>query len=825
MTTLPGFVSFRRRIANSLVARTLFLVGMASALAAAVFIVLSLIITEQRAQEQARQRLSALIEATGSTAGVACFENDKALAQETAQAIVKSRDVLRAVVRCGDAQLAFAERQTEDNSSPPGTAVVRSLFSPFYTYEQIGEISVTPNSRAIDQAVADEVQHVGLMMALFAIGVLVAIGLATNIVILRPVKAISDDLHYKDAAAGNPLAIPEEHAGNELGRLIADINDLLKRVRASLRREHELHLQQVLYEKLRLAASVFEHSQEGIMITDEDGRIIQANRAYTQITGYREDEVFGRIPGVMHLNPEDAAIRADMLAALAETGHWRGEVRDRHKDGSIIPLWLSVNAIYGPSGDIVNYVAIISDLSESKAAEDRIEFLAHYDHLTGLPNRVLVRDRYSRAAISAQREKSGIAFLFVDLDHFKQVNDGLSQSIGDRLLVEIVQRLATCVSDTDTICRHGGDEFIILLTNTRDPSQITGIAQRILDAVANPVDFDGNIISVTASIGIALYPDDGDNFETLLGKADTAMGNVKTAGRNGYRFFSDTMNLYTAEKLHLRALLSDAIRNGEFQLHYQPQIDIATGRVSGVEALIRWPHPSEGNIPPGRFIPIAEESGLILQIGEWVLAEACRQARQWWDAGHQDIVVAVNISALQFNRGNIVELVRKTLTDTGLPPERLELELTESVLLHDIEGTRQTIEALRAIGVTLSIDDFGTGYSSLAYLKQIKVNKLKVDQSFVRDIGHDADDLAIVHAIIQLGRTLQLRVIAEGIETSAQLEILRNHGCNEGQGYHFSRPLPFTDLMTFLGEPRTAQFAAEGLSRQEKSHRKGGLSL
>jgi diguanylate cyclase (GGDEF)-like protein/PAS domain S-box-containing protein len=801
---LPGFRSFRKRVASSLVARTLLLVGTTSALAAAIFIVLSLLITEQRAQEQARLRLNELIEATGSTAGAACFANDRALAQETAQAIVKSRDVLSVLVRCGNEAFAFAEQPTNDQSTTGANPVVRTLFSPFYTYEQIGDISVTPNSHAINRAVADEVRHVGLMLALFAVGVFISIGLATNLVILRPVKAISDDLHGKDAAAGHPLAIPERHANNEFGRLIGDINDLLKRVRSSLRSEHELHLQQVIYEKLQLAASVFEHSQEGILITDKDNRTIQVNQAYTHITGYRDEEVFGKIPCIMAEIPGGATIRADMAAALAEMGHWRGEVWDRHKCGAVIPQWLSLNAIKDSEGKVVNYVAIISDLSESKAAEDRIEFLAHYDHLTGLPNRVLVRDRFTRATIDAQRDNSGIAFLFVDLDHFKQINDGLSQSIGDRLLVKVVKRLSECVGDTDTICRHGGDEFLILLTNTQDLGFVTRVAQRILDTVANPIEVDGHVLSVTASIGISLYPEDSDDFEVLLGKADTAMSNVKTNGRNGYRFFSDTMNLYTADKLHLRAMLRDAIRNGEFQLHYQPQIDITTGRVSGAEALIRWRHPTAGNIPPGRFIPIAEESGLILQIGEWVLGEACRQARQWWDAGHQNMIVAVNISAFQFNRGNIVDLVRKTLADTGLPPERLELELTESVLLSDLEGTRQTIQALKSIGVTVSIDDFGTGYSSLAYLKQIKVNKLKVDQTFVRDIGHDPDDLAIAHAIIELGRTLQLRVIAEGIETQEQLEILRHHGCNEGQGYHFSRPLPFADLMTFLANPKTA---------------------
>jgi diguanylate cyclase (GGDEF)-like protein/PAS domain S-box-containing protein len=442
----------------------------------------------------------------------------------------------------------------------------------------------------------------------------------------------------------------------------------------------------------------------------------------------------------------------------------------------------------------------IQDVSQRKLAEERIEFLAHHDPLTHLPNRVLFRDRFEHAMATAVREETEIAVLFLDLDHFKQVNDNFGHQIGDRLLIEVVKRLRDCVRDSDTICRQGGDEFIVLLTNIRDFNDIGRVAQSMLDAISEPIEIESQTFHTSASIGIVLFPDDGSDFDTLLKNADTAMYEAKDGGRNTYRFFTARMNTDVMERLRLYNDLRVALQKNEFQLHYQPQVDLLTGRVVGMEALIRWYHPTQGLILPARFIPVAEASGQIVPIGEWVLQQACQQARIWEQGGQGPFRVAVNLSALQFKRGNMLDTVEEALARSGLPPGMLELELTESILLQDLEAALKTIADLKTLGVQLSIDDFGTGYSSLSYLKQLKVDKLKVDRSFVRDLVNDVDDMAIVRAIIQLGKTLQLRVNAEGVETIEQLQFLREHGCDEAQGYYFCRPLSAPALSAWLAD-------------------------
>ena len=436
---------------------------------------------------------------------------------------------------------------------------------------------------------------------------------------------------------------------------------------------------------------------------------------------------------------------------------------------------------------------------EHAAAEKQLEFLAHHDLLTGLPNRLLLRDRFDQAIAQADREQSGVAVFFLDLDNFKQVNDSLGHNYGDQLLVRVVERLRACLRDTDTISRQGGDEFVVLLPHLRDLSVIGGVAQNIVDAFANPFEIENYSINTTFSIGVSLYPDDGREFDTLLKNSDTALYQAKDSGRDTYRFFSEKMNLDAQEQLHLQGQLRNAVKNQEFVLHYQPQIDIETGRIVGAEALVRWQHPEMGLIPPGKFIPLAERSGLVIQMGEWVLNEACRQAQVWRENG-SPLLVAVNLSALQFKRGNLLETVVNALKKSGLPSEYLELELTESILLQDVDVAIKVLRSLKEMGVKLSIDDFGTGYSSLSYLKRLAVNKLKIDQSFVRDLAEDADSAAIVRAIIQLGHTLQLTVIAEGVETDAQLAFLHNYGCDEAQGYFFSRPVPSAEFVKLLNK-------------------------
>lgn len=484
-----------------------------------------------------------------------------------------------------------------------------------------------------------------------------------------------------------------------------------------------------------------------------------------------------------------------------ESGFYEDEIKVSRE--SMLKIeWAKIRLVRSGNGLAVT----VQDISERKRAEEKIEFMAHHDPLTHLPNRVLLRDRFEQAMASAKREESGVVVMFLDLDHFKTINDGYGHQVGDQLLIQVVKRLRDCIRDADTICRQGGDEFIMVLTNIDDINDISRIAQHMLDSLSEPVEIENHPLQISASIGIALFPNDGDDFDTLLKHADTAMYQAKDSGRNVYRFFMAKMNVDAMARLRLHTQLRDALQRKEFELHYQPQIDLLSGNVIGMEALIRWNHPEQGIISPAHFIPVAEASGLIIPIGEWVLEEACRQARIWQQSGQQSFKVAVNLSALQFKRGNILDTVSKVLKQSGLPPNMLELELTESILLQDMESALKTIHDLKALGVHLSIDDFGTGYSSLSYLKQLKVDKLKIDKSFVHDLVTDLDDMAIVTAIIQLGKNLQMRVIAEGVETAEQLHFLRSHECDEVQGYYFSKPLAaprFTDWLYSRNQPNT----------------------
>ncbi|BCB28642.1 hypothetical protein SKTS_35280 [Sulfurimicrobium lacus] len=450
------------------------------------------------------------------------------------------------------------------------------------------------------------------------------------------------------------------------------------------------------------------------------------------------------------------------------------------------------------AGDLAFGIVTLRTRTERAAAEARASFLAHYDPLTHLPNHLLLRDRFAQALAISEHEQSGLALLYLDMDNFQQVNDSLGHDVGDQLLVKAVERLQHCLRDTDTISRQSGDEFTILLSSIGDFSAVARIAGNILNAFAEPISIGEHVLNTSFSIGISLMPNDGLDFDTLLKKADTAVYHAKGAGRNTYRFFTRKMNEGALEQIRLQGQLHSAVKNQEFLLHYQPQIDIGSGRIVGAEALVRWQHPLDGLVSPARFIPLAEDSGHIIQIGEWVLNEACRQARAWQDLGLDPVVMAVNLSALQFKRGNVLEMTKAALLRSGLAPAHLELELTESILLQDVETTMQTLDSLKALGVRLSIDDFGTGYSSLSYLKRLAVDKLKIDQSFVRDLVTDAGDAAIVKAVIQLGQALQLSVIAEGVETEAQLAFLANAGCDEIQGYLFSRPVPAAEFAALL---------------------------
>jgi len=522
-----------------------------------------------------------------------------------------------------------------------------------------------------------------------------------------------------------------------------------------------------------------------------------ATASSERIFGYTLDEILQQGCWRCYVHPDDLSEFDRNITHLAPGQRSESELRILAKDGSTHYIRAYSMVVKSADGQHRLYGAC-QDITEHRQAEARIEFLAHHDVLTGLPNRVLLRDRFEQALARAQRSQKHVAMLFIDLDNFKRVNDTLGHAAGDTLLLEAVTRLTRCTRDSDTISRQGGDEFILLLNDIPDMETVERVAADILRHLAEPVEIGGHAMSASCSIGVAMYPQDGRDFDTLLQKADTAMYNAKDAGRNTYRFFDDRMNQQAHEHLLLQNRLHQALYRAELQLHYQPQLDADSGKVTGVEALLRWHNPELGDVSPARFIPVAEDCGLIVPIGAWVIEQACRQAQAWRQAGSPDLIMSVNLSALQFRRSGLIETVSGALARSGLPPHLLELELTESILLQDVENTLDTVWQLKALGIRLSIDDFGTGYSSLSYLKRFAVDRLKIDQSFVRDISTDPDDAAIVSAIIQLARSLRLGIIAEGVETQQQLAFLREAGCREVQGYLFSQALPPAALEAFL---------------------------
>ena len=542
-----------------------------------------------------------------------------------------------------------------------------------------------------------------------------------------------------------------------------------------------------------------EHSADWIWAIDLNGKRTYSNQRGAANLGLTAEEFLVHDCASL-VHPDDLALFRETIdtATNGKQGWTNVVLRWRHRNGQYRILESSASPMFDEAGNLIGFQGVDRDITERKQAEEHIEFLAHHDALTGLPNRILLRDRFEHAVAVSERTRSRVAMLYIDLDNFKVVNDTLGHAAGDELLLEVVARLSHCTRESDTISRQGGDEFILLLNNISDLETVERIANDILAQLAEPVEINGHVINAASSIGIAIYADDGRDFDSLLQKADAAMYNAKGAGRNTYRFYNEQMNMQAHEHLLLQNRLHQALFRAEFYLMYQPQLDMETGRVTGMEALLRWKNAELGEVVPARFIPVAEDCGLIVPIGAWVLEEACRHAQSLRQAGWPDLTMAVNLSAMQFRRAGLVEMVSGALERSGLPAHLLELELTESILLQDVENNLEMVRQLKLLGVRLSIDDFGTGYSSLSYLKRFAVDRLKIDRSFVRDISTDPDDAAIVRAVIQLARSLRLGIIAEGVETQEQLAFLRAEGCNEMQGFLFSRPLLPTALKIFL---------------------------
>ena len=551
-------------------------------------------------------------------------------------------------------------------------------------------------------------------------------------------------------------------------------------------------------QQLSLAAKVFDASLEAIFVTNADYQIIAVNPSCERLTGFSRDELIGHRPREFLSNRYDEDVIDSLSTQIAADGYWEGELWNRRKNGAAYPCLVSMVMVADDSGRPKHFIGFFKDLTESFSAKRRIEELAYTDALTGLPNRLLLAERVEQAMALAGRSGSCFAVLFLDLDRFKHINDSLGHMFGDRVLVEVAERLGGCVRQVDTAARLGGDEFVLLLNQT-DTRGAETAAQRVLDELSKPFLLDDMAFSLSCSIGIALYPDDGNSIDDLIKNADSAMYYAKERGRSGFRFYQRQMNIDLLSRMKLDHAMRLALQDGRFQLHYQPQVDLGHNRVVGAEALLRWHDPELGDVSPAQFIPVAEDSGAIVPIGNWVLAEAVRQASIWHQQGWT-INVAVNVSALQFEQAHFVQQVSDLLHSSGLPAARLELELTESILIRDADEALKRLEALAQLGVALSIDDFGTGYSSLGYLKRFPIRKLKIDRSFIRDIPDDESDVAIVHAIINLAQALKLKVIAEGVETSSQSGFLRHAGCHEFQGFYCSAALPAAEFERFCRE-------------------------
>ena len=605
-------------------------------------------------------------------------------------------------------------------------------------------------------------------------------------------EAVGDDV-YAELAAGREafreLWFSRRDGTPFWGRLAGRALDPADPMAGSVWVIEDLSIEKREREELLLARKVFEVNSEAIMVTDAQNRIVRVNAAFESITGYSEADVMGADPKVLGSGRHDRNFFAEMWKTIYEHGHWEGELWDRRKDGNEYPKWVHIDTIRDAEGQISHFVAVFSDITERKASEERIRYLAQHDALTGLPNRFTLAVYLEHALARAERSGDKIALMFIDLDNFKHINDTLGHHAGDRVLCEVAHRITSTVRKSDIVARIGGDEFVVVLETTNLPSDAAIVGQKIIERLAAAIQFDSVSLHTTPSIGIGIYPEDGGDAETLMKNADMAMYHAKSAGKNNVQFFAEHMNQAAAVRLKLETRLRNALGNNEFILHYQPQIELETGHVSGLEALIRWRNDELGMVSPASFIPLAEEIGLIMPIGEWVLRTACHQARRWLDEGIPFGQIAVNISPQQFRQRHFPQRVEAILAETGLPPDRLELEITESTVMETAEAAIAMLLRLKDLGVTLSIDDFGTGYSSLAYLKRFPIDRLKIDRSFVLDIETDASDATIATAVIALAHSLGLDVVAEGVETAGQNEFLRLGGCDNVQGYFHCRPV------------------------------------
>lgn len=552
-------------------------------------------------------------------------------------------------------------------------------------------------------------------------------------------------------------------------------------------------------EQLNITKMVFENAIEGVMITDQEGVILSVNPAFSTITGFSATEAIGQTPRLLRSNRQEPQFYADMWRCINRDGQWKGEIWNRRKDGEAHPQFETITAIRDRDGVITHYIGVFHDLTAIKT----ILQAGQHDALTALPNRELYIDRLNQAVGHANRNRGKVLLLFFDIDRFQDINNRLGHTSGDQLLQEITKRAQEFIREGDTLARMGGDSFAFILREIRQPEDAMVVVNKLISSLAERFEIEKNELFVTVSIGITLYPDDGESAQILIKNADIALTRAKGAGRDNYQFYKSDMGSQVDRRLLLEKNLHLALDRQEFVLHYQPKIDLRHNRVVGMEALVRWNHPESGMVSPGEFIPVAEESGLIIPMSAWILTAACRQTQAWIEAGYGPLKVAVNLSPRQFRQPTLFETISTTLQETGLSPHSLELEITESMMVRDVEDAILVLDKLRSLGLSIAMDDFGTGYSSLHYLKRFPIQTLKIDKSFINDVSSHADDAAIIQAIIAMSKSLGLRVVAEGVETQEQLDFLRQNECDEIQGYFYSRPLPVEAFTRFLQEKKT----------------------
>ena len=541
--------------------------------------------------------------------------------------------------------------------------------------------------------------------------------------------------------------------------------------------------------QLRMAHKVFENTIEGIAVTDLKGNIQWVNPAFSTITGYSADEALGQNPRILKSHHHEKEFYTNMWQSIMEKGQWQGEIWNRKKSGETYPEWLTISALKDGYGKPVQYVSVFNDITERIKQEEHIKYQSHHDALTGLPNRFLFKDRLGSAIAHAHRHAEKFAVLFLGLDRFKRINDTLGHAMGDKLLKAVAVRLSDSIQEDDTVARFSGDAFAVIIKEIKTVEKLILSINLLLDALKKPFFIDGHELYITASMGISLYPTDGDDADTLIKNADTAMYRAKELERNSYQLYTPTMNEKALTRLSMENDLHKALQQNELILYYQPQVDVNTGRIIGAEALVRWLHPRLGFLPPGEFIPLAEETGLIVPLGEWVLQRACIQNKEWQRKGLPKINIGVNLSTLQFRQKNLIQRVEEILELSELSPEFLELEITESIAMLDADFTNKMLHQLKDMGIQISIDDFGTGYSSLAYLTRFPIDRIKIDQSFIRGIPDEKEELAIVMAMMAMAKSLGLKTIAEGVEKVEQYNFLKEQYCHQIQGYYFSRPV------------------------------------